>query len=177
MINILVNTKNLNESKVTFVVSLVLDYCSKVQLQACFSVAIDISAAIIIIISCRSKKYLFNWNLLCLPKYFFKRGGVEMNEVSWTWSEKSSLNKKCSTEVYLNAVIQNERSKKVTLFSFKLLVLTITLRNKFDALQKILETLTPNDEYENFVNAQMEAAAGCIPIKLRAKYSRGDISS
>ena len=29
----------------------------------------------------------------------------------------------------------------------------LTLRNKFDALQEISETPTPNDEYENFVNA------------------------
>ena len=34
----------------------------------------------------------------------------------------------------------------------------ITQRNKFDALQKRWETLTQNDEYENFVNAHMEAA-------------------
>ena len=47
---------------------------------------------------------------------------------------------------------------------------TITLRNKFDALQEISETLTPNDEYETFVNACMEAAAECIPTKLRAKH-------
>ena len=41
---------------------------------------------------------------------------------------------------------------------------TITLRNKFDALLEISKTLTPNDEYENFVNANMEAAAAeCIP--------------
>ena len=32
----------------------------------------------------------------------------------------------------------------------------ITLRNKFDALQLISETLTLNDKYENFVNAYME---------------------
>ena len=53
---------------------------------------------------------------------------------------------------------------------------TIALRNKFDALQEINETLTPNDEYENFVNAHMDAAAAaaaaaeCIPTKLKAKY-------
>ena len=29
----------------------------------------------------------------------------------------------------------------------------LTVRNKFDALQKKSETHTPNDEYENFVNA------------------------
>ena len=47
----------------------------------------------------------------------------------------------------------------------------ITLRNKFDALQEISETLTPNDKYENFVNAHMEAVAECILTKLRTKQS------
>ena len=42
---------------------------------------------------------------------------------------------------------------------------TVTVRNKFDTLQEISETLTPNDEYENFVNANMEAAVECIPTK------------
>ncbi len=32
---------------------------------------------------------------------------------------------------------------------------TLTLRNKFDALQEISETPTANDEYENFVNAHL----------------------
>ena len=36
---------------------------------------------------------------------------------------------------------------------------TFTQRNKFDALQEISETPTPNDEYENFVNAHSEAVA------------------
>ena len=44
----------------------------------------------------------------------------------------------------------------------------ITLRIKFDPLQEISETLTPNDKYENFVNAFMEAAAEFIPTKLIA---------
>ena len=43
------------------------------------------------------------------------------------------------------------------------------LRNKFDALQEKTETRTPNDEYENFVNVHLEAAAECIPTKQRAK--------
>ena len=42
-----------------------------------------------------------------------------------------------------------------------------TLKNKFDAFQK--KTHTPNDEYENFVNAHLETAAECIPTKQRAK--------
>ena len=32
------------------------------------------------------------------------------------------------------------------------------------------ETLTPNDKYENFVNAHIEVEAECIPTKLRAKH-------
>ena len=41
--------------------------------------------------------------------------------------------------------------------------------NKFDALQEISKTLTPNDEYENFFNAHMKTVVECIPTKLRAK--------
>ena len=44
----------------------------------------------------------------------------------------------------------------------------LTLRNKFDVLQKT-ETHTPNDEYENFVNAFLEAAAECLPSNQSAK--------
>ena len=33
---------------------------------------------------------------------------------------------------------------------------TITQRNKFDTLQEISETLTLNDDYENFVNIHIE---------------------
>ena len=45
----------------------------------------------------------------------------------------------------------------------------LTLRDKFDARQEKTETHTPNDEYENFVNDHLEAAAECIPTKQRAK--------
>ena len=40
----------------------------------------------------------------------------------------------------------------------------LALRNNFDALQKT-ETHTPNDEYENFVNTHLEAAAEYIATK------------
>ena len=40
----------------------------------------------------------------------------------------------------------------------------LTLRNKFDALQKS-ETHTQNDEYENLFNAHLEAVAECVPTK------------
>ena len=45
---------------------------------------------------------------------------------------------------------------------------TLALRNKFDPLQEIPETLTVNDEYENFVNAHFESAVECIPPKQRS---------
>ena len=45
----------------------------------------------------------------------------------------------------------------------------IALRNKFDALQKKTETHTLNDDYENFANAYLKAAAKYIPTKHRSK--------
>ena len=46
----------------------------------------------------------------------------------------------------------------------------LELRNRFEALQEKAEKGTPNDEYENFVEAHLEAAAKCIPTKPRTKY-------
>ena len=43
----------------------------------------------------------------------------------------------------------------------------LELRNRFETLQEKTEKVTPNDDYENFVN---EAAAKCIPTKPRTKY-------
>ena len=45
----------------------------------------------------------------------------------------------------------------------------IALRYKFDALQEKTETQTPNDEYEDFVNAHLEVAVKYIPTKHRTK--------
>ena len=47
----------------------------------------------------------------------------------------------------------------------------LTLRNKSEELQEISETLTPNGEYEKFVNVQIETAAECKPTKPRVKPS------
>ena len=41
----------------------------------------------------------------------------------------------------------------------------LTLKNKFEAQQEKMETHTPNDEYENFVNAHLDAEAECIQSK------------
>ena len=46
----------------------------------------------------------------------------------------------------------------------------LELRNRFEILREKIEKGTPNDEYENFVNAHLEAAAKCIPTKPRTKY-------
>ena len=46
----------------------------------------------------------------------------------------------------------------------------LELRNRFEALKEKAEKGTPNDEYENFVEAHLEAAEKCIPTKPRTKY-------
>ena len=46
----------------------------------------------------------------------------------------------------------------------------LELKNRFETLQEKTEKSTPNDEYENFVNAHFEAAAKYIPTKLKTKY-------
>ena len=46
------------------------------------------------------------------------------------------------------------------------------LSNKYDALQEQTETHTPKEEYENFVNVHIEAAAEFIPTKQRRKHGR-----
>ena len=46
----------------------------------------------------------------------------------------------------------------------------LELRNRFETLQEKTEKSTPNDEYENFVNAHLEAAAKYIPTKIKSKY-------
>ena len=40
----------------------------------------------------------------------------------------------------------------------------------YEKLQEKTEKSTPNDEYENFVNAHLEAAAKHIPTKIKTKY-------
>ena len=45
----------------------------------------------------------------------------------------------------------------------------LALRNKFDALREKIEIRTPNDKYDNFVYAHIEAAAKCLITKHRTK--------
>ena len=46
----------------------------------------------------------------------------------------------------------------------------LELRNRFETLQEKTEKGTPNDEYENFLEAHLEAVSKCIPTKPRTKY-------
>ena len=46
----------------------------------------------------------------------------------------------------------------------------LELKNRFETLQEKTEKGTENDEYENFVDAHLEAASKCIPTKPRTKY-------
>ena len=46
----------------------------------------------------------------------------------------------------------------------------LELRNRFETLQEKTKKSTPDDVYENFVNAHLAAAAKCIPTKLKSKY-------
>ena len=46
----------------------------------------------------------------------------------------------------------------------------LELRNRYETLEERTEKSTPNDEYENFVNAYLEAAAKCILTKLKTKW-------
>ena len=46
----------------------------------------------------------------------------------------------------------------------------LELKNRFETLQEKTEKGTPNDEYESFVEAHLEAASKCIPTKPRTKY-------
>ena len=46
----------------------------------------------------------------------------------------------------------------------------LDLRKWFETLQEKIEKGTLNDEYENFVEAHLEAASKCIPTKPWTKY-------
>ena len=47
-----------------------------------------------------------------------------------------------------------------------------TNRALFETLQEKTEKSTPNDEYENFVNANLEAAARYIPAKIIESHGK-----
>ena len=73
--------------------------------------------------------------------------------------------------VWEDVGIQRKQPKPYTIAGpcITMEIFAINIRNKFDAIQEIPEALTPNDEYENIINAHIESAAECILTKLRAK--------
>ena len=46
----------------------------------------------------------------------------------------------------------------------------LELRNRSKTLEEKTEKGTSNDEYENFINAHLEAAVNCFPTKPKSKY-------
>ena len=76
-------------------------------------------------------------------------------------SQRKNAKRTATTKHYDWALLNNRdiRDKNV-----------LELRNRFETLQEKTGKSTPNDEYENFVNAHLESAAKCIPTKLKTKY-------
>ena len=76
-------------------------------------------------------------------------------------SQRKIATRTATTKQYVWALLNNRdiRDKYV-----------LELRNRFETLQEKTEKGTPNDEYENFVNTNVEATAKCIPTKPRTKY-------
>ena len=65
---------------------------------------------------------------------------------------------------------KNGSSWALKAFIQNFVIYVLELRNRFETLQEKTEKSTPNDEYENFVNAHLEAAAKYIPTKIKTKY-------
>ena len=89
----------------------------------------------------------------------------------------SSNQRIVTAKIRLSTCRNKTQTAKITLYDLSSLnnrgignKYMIAVRNKFDNLQEASETLTPNSEYENFINTHMEAAAECIPTKPRAKH-------
>ena len=92
-----------------------------------------------------------------------------MNHEAYSSFEGVSSNHRIVTKILLNLCRNRGTNKQTTHYDWSLLNNTdnsdtITLRNKFDPLQEIIETLTLN------ISAHMEAATECIPTKLKGKH-------
>ena len=83
----------------------------------------------------------------------------QITELSWQSQRKKAT--RTTTSVHYDWALLNSRDIRDEY--------ALALTNKFNALQEKTERHTLNDEYENFVNAQLESAAECRPTKQRAK--------
>ena len=106
-----------------------------------------------------------NWNNSALNcEVYSSFEGVSSDRIIVTAKIRLSLRRnttRTTTNVHYDWYLLNNRNIRDKY--------ALTLRNKFDALQKS-ETHTSNDEYKHSVNAHSEAAAECIPTKQRAKH-------
>ena len=76
-------------------------------------------------------------------------------------SLRKNATRTATTKHYDYALLNNSDIREQYVFE---------LRNRFETLHEKTEKGTPNNEYENLVNAHFEAAAKCIPTKPRTKY-------
>ena len=76
-------------------------------------------------------------------------------------SLRKNITRTAATKHYDWALLNNNRDIRDKYVS--------ELRNRFETLHGKTEKGTPNDEYENFAIAHLEAAAKCIPTKPRTK--------
>ena len=104
-----------------------------------------------------------------------------LNSEAYSSFERVSSNQRIVlTKIRLSLRWNTNKTPKTTHYDWLLLnnrdisnKYTTTQKKKkpeFNAPQKISESLTPNDEYENFVHGHMEAGAEWIPTKIRAKH-------
>ena len=91
-----------------------------------------------------------------------------MNEAYSSFDGVSADHRIVTTKARLN-LRRNTARTTTTVDYDRSLLNNRRIRDKSNALPEKTETHTPNDEYENFVNAHLEAAAEYIPTKQRAK--------
>ena len=80
----------------------------------------------------------------------------------------SSDHRNLTAKIRRRLRMNSAQTTKTAHYHWSLLKNLNTLWNKFDALQEILKTLIPHDEYKNIIK---EAAAECTTMKLRAKHN------
>ena len=85
-----------------------------------------------------------------------------MNVIGWLDFELANYARRTATTKHYDWALLNNRDIRDKY--------VLELRNRFETLQEKTEKGTSNDEYENFVEAHLDAASKCIPTKPRTKY-------
>ena len=112
-------------------------------------------------------------------QFYFKLFSL-VNKVKWSYSSfegVSTDHRIVTAKIRLSLRKNAKRTATTKHYDWALLnnkdirdKYVLELRNRFETLQEKTEKSTPNDEYENFVNAHLEAAAKYIPTKIKTKY-------